>query len=61
MSGPKVYSPVEKAQLRSAYYATRPTGFTRYLRTSLPWQAIRFVLLNLKMIRIIGMSHRGKR
>ncbi|MDP1831167.1 MAG: hypothetical protein Q8K67_03835 [Geothrix sp.] len=60
MSGPKSYSPVEKAQLRAAYFATKPTGFTCYLRTSLPWQAVRFILLNLRMIRIIGLSHRGK-
>jgi hypothetical protein len=58
MNGPKSYTPVEMAQLRSSYYATRPTGFTRFLRTNLLWQFFRFVLINLKMIRIIRLSHR---
>jgi hypothetical protein len=60
MNGPKSYTPVEMAQLRSSYYATRPTGFTRFLRTSLLWQFWRFVMINLKMIRIISLSHRSK-
>jgi hypothetical protein len=58
MNGPKSYTPVEMAQLRSSYYATRPTGYTRFLRTSLLWQFCRFVMINLKMIRIISLSHR---
>jgi hypothetical protein len=60
MNGPKSYTPVEMAQLRSSYYATRPTGFTRFLRTSLLWQFWRFIMINLKMIRIISLSHRSK-
>jgi hypothetical protein len=60
MSDRKVYTPAPKARMKAAYYATRPTGWTRYLRTSLPWQLVRFVVINLKMIRIIGISHRGK-
>jgi hypothetical protein len=32
---------------------TRPTPFTVFLRTFLPWQAWRFVRINLKMIGII--------
>ena len=42
-------------------YATKPTAFTRWLRVSLVWQLIRFVVLNLKMIRIIARSHRAMR
>ena len=37
--------------------ATKPTPFTVFLRTFLPYQIWRFVILNLKMIRIIGKSH----
>lgn len=60
MSGQKSYTPVEMAQMRAAYFATRPTGFTRFLRTNLLWQAWRFAMINLKMIRIIRLSHRPK-
>ena len=35
------------------FYVTRPTRFTVFLRTFLPWQAWRFVRINLKMIDII--------
>lgn len=56
----KAYVPPPRPQMRAAYYATRPTAWTRYLRTSLLWQALRFVAINLKMIRIIGLSHRGR-
>lgn len=34
-------------------YVTRPTRFTVFLRTFVPWQAWRFVRINLKMIDII--------
>lgn len=37
--------------------ATLPTGFTRRLRTFLPWQLVRFMIINLKMFRIIWRSH----
>lgn len=60
MSERKAYVPVPRPQMAAAYYATKPTGWTRYLRTSLPWQLVRFVVINLKMIRIIWLSHRGR-
>lgn len=34
-------------------YVTRPTRFTVFLRTFLPWQAWRFIRINLKMVGII--------
>ncbi len=39
-------------------YVTKPTRTTLFLRTFLPWQAWRFVVINLKMIDIIRRSHR---
>jgi hypothetical protein len=46
--------------LRESFYATRPTPFTVFLRTFLPWQMWRFVEINLRMFRVIGKSHRGQ-
>ena len=39
--------------------ATKPTGATLFLRTFLPYQAWRFLWINLKMLGIIARSHRG--
>ncbi len=39
---------------------TKPTATTRFFRTFLPWQLLRFVIINLKMMRIISMGHHPK-
>jgi hypothetical protein len=43
--------------VNSWLYATKPTGFTLFLRTFLPWQLMRFAAINLRMVRIISRSH----
>jgi len=48
-----------RPHLTEQFYATKPTGFTVFLRTFLPWQLVRFAFLNLKMLRIIRRSHAG--
>lgn len=53
--------PSPGAHLTESFYATRPTRFTVFLRTFVPWQVWRFVAINLRMIRLIGISHRGHR
>jgi hypothetical protein len=42
-------------------YATKPTRWTLFWRTFLPWQAWRFLWINAKMIRIISRGHSGRR
>jgi len=37
--------------------ATRPSRLTVGLRTFLPWQLVRFVVINLKMLRILWRNH----
>jgi hypothetical protein len=34
-----------------------PTRWTVFLRTFIPWQIVRFVVINLKMFRLIWRSH----
>ncbi|MCA9304211.1 MAG: hypothetical protein KC996_08820 [Phycisphaerales bacterium] len=41
-------------------FAPVPTGITRLSRTFLLWQIWRFIWINLKMIRMIGLSHKCK-
>jgi len=49
--------PHESDRRAQASFATTPTALTRYLRTSIPWQMVRFLVINLKMVRIIRKSH----
>ncbi len=42
---------------QQAYYPPSPTRFTRYMRTSLIWQAFRFLVINVKMLRLMAKSH----
>ncbi|MEN8163471.1 MAG: hypothetical protein ABFS37_05025 [Acidobacteriota bacterium] len=46
--------------LRRSFYATKPTGITRFLRTFLPYQLWRFVWINLRMMGIIRAGHKGQ-
>ena len=46
-------TPYELSQQAQAFFATKPTALTRFLRTSIPWQTYRFLVINLKMVRII--------
>ncbi|MBZ5643579.1 MAG: hypothetical protein LAO19_12530 [Acidobacteriia bacterium] len=48
-----------KAQMKPAFYATKPTGATLFLRTFFPWQVWRFLWINFKMLIIIHKSHKG--
>jgi hypothetical protein len=38
-------------------YAPLPTPRTKALRTFLPWQIYRFILINIKMFEMITKSH----
>lgn len=46
-----------KEPYQQAYYPPTPTGLTRYMRTSLIWQTIRFLVITLKMLRLMAKSH----
>jgi hypothetical protein len=34
-----------------------PTEFVKFFRTCIIWQFIRFVVINIKMIIVVGKSH----
>jgi hypothetical protein len=38
-------------------YATVPTPLTRFWRTFAPYQLLRFLVINVKMLRLIFKSH----
>lgn len=37
--------------------APLPTPRTVWMRTFLPWQLLRFVWLNVRMLRMVGKAH----
>jgi hypothetical protein len=53
----KEYTPGERTYMRPEFFGTKPTGFTRFLRAFLPYQVWRFLVINLKMVRIIAKGH----
>ena len=44
-------------RLAATASAAVPTGWTIFLRTFIPWQMVRFVVINAKMFRLIWRSH----
>ncbi|MEA3384647.1 MAG: hypothetical protein U9Q20_08290 [Campylobacterota bacterium] len=40
-----------------AYFPPKPNGFTKFMRTCVIWQIIRFIAINLKMMKVISKSH----
>lgn len=50
-------TPFELGRQAQGVFATKPTDFTKSLRTNILWQMIRFVVINIKMIKVIRKSH----
>lgn len=48
--------PTNKEPYQQAYYPPMPTRWTRFMRTNVLWQAVRFVVINLKMLRLMRKS-----
>ncbi|MEE9322477.1 MAG: hypothetical protein V3U76_18695 [Granulosicoccus sp.] len=46
-----------KEPYQQAYYPPVPTGFTKYMRTSIVYQLYRFLVINYKMIKLMVKSH----
>ena len=46
-----------KEPYQQAYYPPTPTGLTRYMRTSFLWQVVRFLVINLKILKLMAKSH----
>ena len=46
-----------KEPYQQAYYPPAPTGFTRFMRTCVLWQVWRFIVINVKMLKLMAKSH----
>jgi len=58
MSEKKLVDEEVNFQKNDAFNLTMiPGKFTRFLRTCVIWQFIRFIVLNIKMIIVVGKSH----
>ncbi len=51
-------SVTNKEPYQQDYYPPTPTRFTRFMRTFLPWQFIRFNIINYKIFKLLIKSHR---
>lgn len=49
--------PSTKKNSPPEFSAVRPTNFTVFLRNWIPWQILRFLVINLKMTVMIAKSH----
>lgn len=41
---------------QASYYPPRPTRMTCAMRTFVPWQMMRFLVINLKMLKLMANS-----
>ena len=48
----ETWQPTSQAQ-----YATKPTGWTRFMRVFTPYQLWRFLVINVKMLRVVMKGH----
>lgn len=48
-----------KEPYQQDYYPPVPTGFTRYMRSFLPWQFVRFWVINYKIFKLLMKSSHG--
>ncbi|MBS1189808.1 MAG: hypothetical protein H6R10_1600 [Rhodocyclaceae bacterium] len=46
-----------KEPYQQAYYPPVPTAWTRFMRTCFLWQAVRFLVINVKMLKLMRNSH----
>ena len=48
----------ERKPYEEAFYAPKPTGFTKFLRTCVIWQFVKFIEINIKMTFMLLKSHK---
>jgi hypothetical protein len=49
--------PINKEPYQQAYYPPVPTGITRHMRNNIIWQIVRFIVINVKMLKLMRNSH----
>ncbi len=57
----ETFGPKQDVVNKTAYtpwsFPPKPTGVTKFFRTCLIWQFIRFVAINFKMLKVVRKSH----
>ena len=48
---------INERAYKKEFYPPVPTGLTKYMRQNLIWQIIRFISINLKMLKVVRKSH----
>jgi hypothetical protein len=48
---------INREPYQQAYYPPAPTRFTRFMRTCVAWQFIRFLVINYRILKLMSKSH----
>jgi hypothetical protein len=48
---------INKEPYQQAYYPPAPNAFTRHMRNNIVWQIFRFIVINMKMLKLMRKSH----
>lgn len=48
----------QRQPYQDAFFASKPTKFTKFLRTCVIWQFIKFIIINIKMTLMLLKSHK---
>ncbi|MGC8615668.1 MAG: hypothetical protein ACP5GK_08450 [Desulfurella sp.] len=48
----------ERKPYQQAFFASKPTKFTKFLRTCVVWQLVKFIIINIKMTLMLLKSHK---
>ncbi len=44
---------------QQAYYPPVPTGFTLFMRNFVPWQFVRFLVINFRILKLLMKTDHG--
>ena len=50
-------NPASSPRVTEPSMAAVPTRWTVFLRTFVPWQVVRYAVINLKMFRLVWRNH----
>jgi len=49
---------LSKSRLKSEeFYASKPLPWVKFFRKFIPWQLFRFIVINLKVMKIVAYGH----
>ncbi|MFH1995132.1 MAG: hypothetical protein ABIJ24_05525 [Nitrospinota bacterium] len=47
---------INRQAYQQQFFSSVPTGMTVFMRNFVPWQILRFIAINIKMLKVISRS-----